>query len=745
MEKKTLKRNENGAVLLTVLCVMTMMIVLVGAAISFVNLTSQRTYRTFQHEQAYMTASTCLESFVQEIENTTNGITTSEDDQKKAIEYIEKLANENGGKGYEYDVLINSQKDIDKMGSCTIRVAKLTDQIITITAKAKYGSEEDQVAAYIRTDSVPKKASFTNAIELCQDTDHEYNNLRVVGDIASITGDNKDVTYKLRNGMQVYGSMFFYGHVDADPTFQVVLMESHVENQIGSHVTITGDLTVRNTPSIKTVLPKNDGYNFVNIGGTLKSSANGFQVGNKIDSTTQYDVDIFCSGAELGGNLPLNQYGNLYVYSDLGTGNLTTSGVGEVNVHGDLVVEGDIINNGNRKIVVDGNVTYCGDVYKNGTKLTASNVGNAIQAGGSITKADPADIIKTGRSQRPDIPTTLNEYENYPEDVVRSTDSKVGLLKSKYDAFYEGGTTATLRSIFTAQVTNDNHPFHAVKNGQDCIKVTDSNGVTSYYDMCIDQDCTISQDDINFLYQPMLDSKGGPNSTQYPKILIHVKDDDVVIRLGSLATSGRAPQFIVKNDSPASSPKFCYFVSDSGQGNADADPHTGFHGCTYYWDNATFMDYDTYVNLYKQTVLDSFDGCLLNADRRDDFYLNTTATDVTGAFKPKDERIFYLLCGDSSWSGGNNSFIEGIMYNPNGYVDTKTQGITIPHLYTSSSTSEDNFSVCSMGMIIAGSFQNSNTSYYVFNAPDQNSVFSIVKGARSNTLVGYNLLRYDHH
>ncbi|MBR1749484.1 MAG: hypothetical protein IJ740_20110 [Ruminococcus sp.] len=750
MEKKTFKRNENGAVLLTVLCVMTMMIVLVGAAISFVNMTSQRTYKTFQSEQAYMTASTCLESFVKEIENTTNGIGITKAEQKQAIDYLRKLSEENGGKGYEYDVLINSQKNIDKMGSCTIKVSKYTDQIIVITAKAKFGSEEDQVAAYVVTETDDVERYFQNAIEICQDADHEYNNLRVVGGIASITGSNKDVTYKLTNGMQVNGPMFFYGDVEANPTFQVVLSEGFDSNSRGSSVTVSGDLSVWNTPFIKAVLAKDNTneYNYVNIGGTLKSSANGFEVGNRVNATTTYDVDIYCSGAELTGNKPLEQYGNLYVYNDMGNGDLVTGGVGEVNIHGDLVVEGDIINNGNRKIVVDGDITYVGDVYKNGTKLTGSAVTGAIQAGGNINKVDAADIVKEGRAKRPAIRDTCNEYKYNPEDIIRSTKTDngkaVGSLKSAYDAFYTGSTTATLKSLFTQQVTNDNHALHAVKNGQDCIKVTD-NGITTYYDMVIDENCTISQDDINFLYQPMLDSVGGPNSTQYPKILIHVTDENLVIRLGSLSTSGRAPQFIIKNDSPDSAPKFCYFVSDSGQGNADADPQTGFSTCSYYWDNATFMDYNTYVNLYDPSVFDSFDQCLLNAPTNSSFYLNTTDEDIPGAFQPDDEKIYYFLTKGCSWSGGNNSFIEGIMYAPDASVDTRTQGISIPHTYISKSTAADNYSVCSLGMIVAGDFQNSNLSYYVFNSPHPASAFSITKGNESDQIHGYNILRYDHH
>ena len=58
---------------------------------------------------------------------------------------------------------------------------------------------------------------------------------------------------------------------------------------------------------------------------------------------------------------------------------------------------------------------------------------------------------------------------------------------------------------------------------------------------------------------------------------------------------------------------------------------------------------------------------------------------------------------------------------------------------------DTNSTLCSLGMIICGSFQNSEASYYAFNAPDTRSVFGGVKGSRTSDLNGYKLLRYDHH
>lgn len=792
MEKRRFRRNESGAVLLTVLCIMTVMIVLVGAAITFVNQTTQKTYKTFQAEQSYMTASTCLESFVQQIENDTNSATnTDKDSQQKAIQYLEQLASENGGKGYEYDVLINNNKDIEKMGSCTIKVSRYNANTIVITSTAKFGKESDQVAAYVYTETVPKKATFTNAIELCQDNDMEYNNLNVLGDMATLRGDNKSKNYTMTNQFKVYGSSYIYGNVlakgggDSKTNF---LMPNRTDSTMGSFVTISGNFTTNNDYRMKTTVDWGLGYNYLNIGETFTVGDSGPQIGGQVDFDTPSspagaganslkDIDIFCHNAVFNGG-KYRQQGNLCVYRNDGeegnNGNLTIQNANGIEIWGDVYVDGDILMAGGdaASLVVHGKIQYCGSIksasvnvktpgywdssippygawvpdvtetvvgpavtHANGaTEVTVS--GNMkVKATDGISKV--SSINKDGRTKRPAIESSLMEYIVFPEDYLFSTDSDTGLLKNEYEAFYNGTCTTTLTDIINAKGSGD-------------VVYTDENGVVSKYKCVIDKNCTIDTND--FAKAKATGSTQGGGS----KILIHITDKDIVIRLKDGASADRNVNFIVKNDSTNEHPHFCYFVPDAG---LDFTQDTTKKGTTktswtnnnaatnktYRFENSTWMDYYTYVNMFNDSVLASSATTLVDGSPafRDGFVLNSTGEEVLGTYTPRDASTFLLFTQNNTLDLYNATFMEAIFYGPDATFLTATQGINGVPVHTADG--DRAWKICSLGMIIAGGFKNSNESAYLFKKPAEGGVLDIAKGARTDNLYGYKLLRYDHH
>ena len=52
---------------------------------------------------------------------------------------------------------------------------------------------------------------------------------------------------------------------------------------------------------------------------------------------------------------------------------------------------------------------------------------------------------------------------------------------------------------------------------------------------------------------------------------------------------------------------------------------------------------------------------------------------------------------------------------------------------------------CAVGVVIANSFGNPNTAFYVYTKPSTTSVMQNAKGGKDDSAFGYTLDRYDHY
>ena len=753
MEKRRFKQNENGAVLLTVLCVMLMMIILVGASISFVSTTTQRTYRTFQAEQAYMTANSCLQTYVKDIELKTNA-EGDEAAQKEAIDNLVALSLDNGGKGYEYDVIINGETDIEKMGSCTIRVSRFNDSTIVITATSKFGSETEQVAAYVQTNTKPRSTSYSNAIEICNDNDNTFNNLHVLGDVATITGDVKTKNHYISNDTTLDGSLKLYGNTDTATTPHVYFMQGLSDDSSGGNLMIWGDLTSNNSLKVTTKIPKGDtnSDNFVLVNGKFSVLSSGGYIGNVKDGgletgsegkskrTNPYEIDLFCYDM-LIHDVPFYHLGNIIVGGG-GTSTFTVEcgGVGG-EIWGDIVVDGKFNYTANNPITVHGSVWCTSDIPD---KIVVVGEGNAPHP-----NCKQADLPSTGRFKRPVMEDTYNEYELMPEDFIANPDSTKGILKNQYDALHSS-TAPTVKSIYESQQNNKTGSFVSgealIRSGSNkYVQYTDTDCTKSNYICSINKSCVLS-DEMNREGIIWKRSQNG-------KILVHVTDSDIVILLRNNPSFAVQPTIVVKNDSPASNPHYCYFVTDAGK-------TVGYKTKADRAKNETVV-----LDMYKTSVIDyglykamSMDGVLLDADSplkssniKEDFSLNLTSNTTIdtdpNAYNPGEENIYYLITNGSTISNSDDNFHQGIIYAPEGSYSYATQGsLTFPKVYmTKDGYSETFVPIVSLGMIIAGNYSSENKAYYAFNEPAPKSAMGLAKKSKQNQLSGYNLLRYDHH
>ena len=771
MERRLLKKsNERGAVLLTVLCVMTIMMILVGAAVSFVNITSDRTYKTFQSEQAYMTASTCLESFVNQIEREEKLAVGATEEEKLEVEKnIKKLQNlaKTGATGhFEY----KNNSEIGKMGTCDIKIENYTsDQsIIVVTATAKFGKEEETVAAYIYTPTTKKKCTFDNAIEIAGTQDTTFDNLHVLGDMATISSSSDDASRnnKLKNNCEVYGKSVWYGNFENTVQSTMTLYPSLSDPSGGGYVIISNNLNVTsNDFRVKSTQIRQDGYNYVNVGGSVNIK-NKLHVGsvvgkseddipNVVKTATntadnqRYDVDLYCRNLNFGNGCNGSDFvGNIYVYkdspSDLGGGNLVVnSGGAHVVVYGDIYCEGDLK-------VTSGSLNVHGDVYVAGS-ITGTVTCWGTKTNGATTTNNTihphAAINKTGRGERPEIPVTLNEYVYFPEDMLMSDDTVIsGHIKDDYKKFYATGTGQNKKTLTSFLNTSKE------------VSLT-VGGVTSKYVVEITDSCTFEKNDI----QNLKNAAGGS-----PKILVHVKNKNIVIRLKSdLSDAGDSSMsflFVVYNESEKTEnkEKFCYFVSDSGvsgscgtmvDGKSTHDDN--WNKPTYSFCSSGILSYDTYAALFPSKLASkSGDIQGWTAEGK----LNLTKNDITGSYNPPDGQIVVLLTHDCTWKVTNNSFWDCTVYAPEAKFFLATNGITFPAntIYMDSATNpiEKQIMLVNLGVVVCDHFLNqvddtgipeANSVYYSYNMPSENSVLAFARGARSDTLLGYQLLRYDHH
>lgn len=726
---KRKQRNKPGVVLFTAVAVMLMLSILLTATVSFVSVNRTKTNDNYKSKQAYLTASSTLESFINQIKTDTapTNDPTAKAQQKKAIENLKKLASANSGKGTTTNVSYNGvDGKSDNIGTTKITVAQegTSAKYIVVTCETTYLGKTEQVAAHISIRSDPKPADYTNTIELVGNGGAGYDNLNVIGDMAGINNTTGKV-YRFTNNTSIYGSYLMYGSLEVSTQPLIMLKPSLVDEKQGSTVTISENLDVSNEFHINSTMARADGYNYVNIGQKL-STSNHMDVGS-----SGFDVDLFCCEANIGGN-DYTQYGNFYVYKGAGAYNGdATFGANGQTINGSLYVEGDL--NVTKSLKVTGSVYVTGTITgKDKIVCTASNI------------HEGAVLSKAGRDAKPQIPVSADAYVYYPEDFFMSNDTNVTTISDKYQAFYDGSNTKTFNT-FASDWTNVDYTL------TELIDLTGTGAktpVTSRYKLRITSSCTWAKD-LSF-------NDYGNGS----RILVDVSDTsgDIVIRLqnGLSLDSSWSPTIVVRNrstiiDATTGDRKYnCYFVSDSGSAitlnGIDSvtgkSQHSGSSACNYSFKGLKVFDYDTYVRMFDSSVLNNTKG---NPGLpQSGFVLNPTSVDVAGSYRPKNSSIIFLFGENTTLNATDQSFFQGSFYSPQAIVNIATSGLG-GLVVTDSAGGKMTVQCCAVGVVIANSFGNANTAFYVYTKPSTTSVMQNAKGGKDDYAYGYELDRYDHY
>ena len=140
---KRKQRNKHGVVLFTAVAVMLMLSILLTATVSFVSVNRTKTNDNYKSKQAYLTASSTLESFINQIQTDTypTNDPTAKAKQKQVMDNLKKLASANSGKGTTTNVSYNgSNGKSDNIGTTKITVAQEGTSVanIVVTCETTY-------------------------------------------------------------------------------------------------------------------------------------------------------------------------------------------------------------------------------------------------------------------------------------------------------------------------------------------------------------------------------------------------------------------------------------------------------------------------------------------------------------------------------------------------------------------------------------------------------------------------------
>lgn len=708
--------NRKGAVLVTAVAVMIMLSILLTATISFVAQNKKTTNDNYKSQQAYLTASSTLESFIAQIQTDTAPTSdpAGKAAQQKAIDDLKALANANSGAGTTTNVSYNGNTDnTDNMGTTTINVKwdGASTNAIVVTCETTYLGQTEQVAAHISTQANTKPADFNNTIELTGSGDVSYDNLNVIGDMAGIN-NTTGKTYTFANQTSVYGSYLMYGSlVPGTGGARMILKPSLVDSTKGSTITISENFN--GVCNITSSMPKNTGYNYVNIGQKFKTTKNSV-VGDSANK-----IDVYCCEAEITENT-YTHHGDMYVSTGTGV------------YLGDAYFSAD-------SVTIDGSLYVQGDL----TVTKNLKVTGEVKVGGSITGKDKINCSTidegvTVNINKPVIPSNSDDYVYFPEDFLMSTDTKITSISNTYKSFYNG-------------TNNDTFLTYADSTWASNIPINETMGGVPYhseYAFKITNSCTMAINDF----------KDCGKMGNAKRILIEVTDasKDIVIRLenGLSLGSEYSPQIIVRNRSssdPATGEKHkynCYFVSDAGTsinlnglGPDGKSQHSGAAICNYSIMNFRVYDYDTYVRMFTADELNNQTGIPSNVNTG--FSLNYTDVDVAGAYRPGNSGIIFLFTEGTNFKVSNNAFIQGCVYSPQAVADIATSGMSLN--VCDSTGTKMTVETCAVGIVVAKDFGNANKAYYVFQKPSSSTMLAGAKGNKSDKVAGFTLDRYDHY
>lgn len=779
--------SRQGAVLLTVIIVSMMMMVIISAAIAFVGHTNKTTHIEYRKKQAYFTAASCLEGFVEVTTNYTSALGYDAAQIEQSIKDMQQMAD---GNEYTIDIKKNGNragsyagevKDYFPrgVGDCTIKLEKIngSNNNLKATATATYAGETQTVAAYLYITPLHDPQPMTNALEIIGEDGggQGYNNIRVYGNTAASdtsSHDNNTLYKTTTNVNGFYGDKVILGSLASTMTRYTVTENpcytAGVDNgqNPGCTLTVSRSLAVGNRFSMDSSIPKDitvtdaSTFNYLNVGeGLILGGVSSTKIGN----SDNHQVDVYASGIVFGtlssapaafqnavtASVPAAQksdytssmqgergqeqtiYGNIYTYNDVAglNGDIYINDINN-KVYGDIYCGGDIYFN-----VSAGQFTCTGSLYIS----DATHIHGNKPAGLNCVYGDWAN--NNDRCARPAINCTsgsVDPYVYYPEHFL--CQDGVSNIRQTYASFYKNDNK-TLRDsggymfIANSEVIAMKYLGNAYNDCKQNVTYTAANGKSINANYYVDQSCVLTNLDNATVLIDARKDHAKKNADGRQDIVIVMKD-------GMSCSNGN--KIFVINDTDESDDDneiFVYFVSDSGVGtttdNYSAD------GSVSQYDTTTFKRPTINFGATQQFIMDA--DTYLNSSLAGGGAINPTDADITGAYKLKHNQIMMLLTEGTTFTTSNNGqlLLQAAIYGPAATVSLQnTCDITIEP-YVGAAEGPSNNKIAVLGMVICHNLLASNNNEAIFyQAASDNSMLPKAKGSKDTYDTGFDI---DHY
>ncbi len=775
MKRKT--NSRQGAVLLTVVIVSMMMMVIISAAISFVGHTNRRSHEEYRKKQAYFTASSCIESFVEVTTNTNTSMGSSQAEIEANIKMLQDIAD---GKKYSIDIMKNGTRGgyagevtdyfTRGVGTCTIKVEKIngSSNNLKATAIAEYAGEKQTVAAYLYIKPLLSPGTMDNALEIIG-TDgggQSYNNLRVFGNTATPDLDSHyaHTLYVTGTNANTFcGDKLIYGSLASTFTGYSVLDNPYDETgeKPGCTLTVSRSLFVANRFTMASNREKtmdyegnysDPDYNYLNVGEAILFSG---ESSSKVGTSPSNMVDIYASGIYIGpkSGVPakfktaildgiidsdlltsynnngfeklehgesMTFYSNIYTYPDVSglDGDIYITGQSN-HFYGDIYCGGDIYFNSSDPNNYHNIKLYISD---------ASHVHGSIPAGVTAVYGDWT--TKNVRCVRPSIDlTTPNPYVYYPEHFLCS--DGVSTIKNTYASFYEGGYGTTLKTSGVKVLSGLSDDFRTDYT------YTADNGKSITANYYVTESCILG--DFYGNANIIIDARAAQRNADG-------RNDIVVIMKNGLSWSNNNNIFVINDtdESDGEDERFVYFVSDAGVGDTDASSTTSEN--TY--DHSTFRSEVIITFGGTQKHIMDADAYLHSNLNVSGAYINPTDKDYPGAYDLKHSQIIFLLTEGTKFiaSGStDNLLIQGAIYGPRAEVNLSGNRNIMLAPPCSIPEGPDNSRVTVIGMVLCHNFiTDGNNTGISYQPTSKNSMLPKAKGSKDIAESGFDIDHYAH-
>lgn len=649
--RKKIHKNEQGAALLTVVVVMTVLTAMMLTMLTFVAQARYQTTRNYNNKQAYYTARSGLDTMI-------DYLTAAEN--SAAAEAL--IASVPPYYGVGSSNLVSDPVSIPGLGTYVITIEEDVSGAIVITSTATFGTTdnlaEQKVKAYLTIGGGGITGLFDEMLKSDSNASSALvNNATVIGDVILRPGESE--TLDITNESSFVGSWYNVGSLSnvgsnvefdiTDSTFVIKNGNIEAGNQIFFYTRNT-DITPQNKTDYS--------VEYIDVRGLINMGNHELLVGvcgkngnkNVINSGA---IDVYCQGFSTTQKTVIN--GNLYIYAsedEESNNDGDFRATSSLTVYGDMYVEG--------RFTFTENLTCMGTIYVTSEAIANSILNNQKFYGRSTTSRQvTADCVQVVDD---DFFDTLRTESNAVRNQLPLLKDEVSTFEYAEQGLAEQVILKGAQAINVAQNTILDYESlpNAIDLGYDYVRYQNFKVVT--------QSCSLS----SFPSNTNMKHVNGFFGNMSTIVLIKPPEDQ---NLYIYLDEREVQHSIFVVDVPADSSSIVYFML------GDSDNITVNDDGSFTANSAMKATLDHAVIMTKETFEHYSDGKYLNFYAPDDLTEEEVADqldNLVGAgnwYSPKSSCIYVVAMKDSILTLKDHCLIEGAILAPNAKLDLIEAGL----------------------------------------------------------------------